>query len=183
MDWKKKKKDEDDFFGDFFGEDFDEELRRMRKHMERLFRDVTKGIDTEEMERKVYGPFVYGFSMKVGPDGKPQFREFGNTPRKGIAELGEREPLTDVIESEDSVSVTLEIPGVEKNDIDLAAREDILTIDVDTPKRKYHKDVELPCKVIPDSTAATYKNGILDVVMKKIEKKKEEKKGKRIEIK
>ncbi|MCG2826183.1 MAG: Hsp20/alpha crystallin family protein [Thermoplasmatales archaeon] len=182
MDWRKNKKDEDDFFGDFFGEDFDEEMRRMRKHMERLFREIPKGIDTGEMERKVYGPFVYGFSMKVGPDGKPQFREFGNTPRKGIAELGEREPLTDVIESEDSVSVTLEIPGVEKNDIALSATEDILTIDVDTPKRKYHKDVAMPCKVIPDSTAATYKNGILDVVMKKTENKKEEKKGKRIEI-
>ena len=182
MDWKKKKRNADDFFGDFFGEDFDEELRRVRKHMERMLRDVTKGIDTEEMEKKVYGPFVYGFSMKVGPDGKPQFREFGNTPRGGVAELGEREPLTDVIESKDSVSVTLEIPGVEKNDVDLSATEDTLTIDVDTPKRKYHKDVNMPCKVIPDSTSATYKNGILDIVMKKVEKK-EKKEGKRIEIK
>lgn len=182
MDWRKKKRDEDDFFGDFFGEDFDDEIRRMRTHMERLFRGITKGIDTEEMKRKVYGPFVYGFSMRVGHDGKPQFREFGNTPRKGVAELGEREPLTDVIESGDSVSVTLEIPGVEKNDVNLSATEDTLTIDVDTPKRKYHKDVVMPCKVIPGSTAATYKNGILDVVMKKTEKK-EKKKGKKIEIK
>lgn len=29
--------------------------------------------DKEEM-----GPFVYGYSMTIGPDGKPKVREFGN---------------------------------------------------------------------------------------------------------
>jgi hypothetical protein len=24
------------------------------------------------------GPFVYGYSMTIGPDGKPRVREFGN---------------------------------------------------------------------------------------------------------
>ena len=49
---------------------------------------------------------------------------------------------------------------------------DILEIKVDTPKRKYHKRLDLPCDVQPKTTKATYKNGILDVVIKRKEKKK-----------
>jgi HSP20 family protein len=43
---------------------------------------------------------------------------------------------------------------------------------VDTPQRKYHKKMEFPCDVIPKTTKATYKNGILDIVIKRKEKKK-----------
>jgi HSP20 family protein len=80
--------------------------------------------------------------------------------------------LTDIIEGDDDVAVTVEIPGVEKNDIDLNITRDILEIKVDTHQRKYHKKLELPCDVIPKTTKATYKNGILDIVIKRKEKKR-----------
>lgn len=63
----------------------------MRREMEREFQDVLKDIqakapkdlvreyETKEGEKgKEYGPFVYGYSMTVGPDGRPKVREFGN---------------------------------------------------------------------------------------------------------
>ena len=84
----------------------------------------------------------------------------------------EREPLTDIIEGDNDVAVTVEMPGIEKNDIDLNVKRDILEINVNTPKRKYHKTLDLPCDVLPKTTKATYKNGILDVVIKRKEKKK-----------
>jgi HSP20 family protein len=112
----------------------------------------------------------------MGPDGRPKFQEFGNRPVKkptGKPKISdEREPLTDIIEGDDDVAVTVEIPGVEKNDIDLNVTDDILEITVDNPKRKYHKVLDLPCDVQPKTTKATYKNGILDVVIKRKEKKK-----------
>ncbi|MCS7114135.1 MAG: hypothetical protein RMJ15_03975 [Nitrososphaerota archaeon] len=43
--------------------------------------------------------------------------------------------------------VVAELPGVEKEDIKLYGSEDTLTITVDTPQRKYHKEVSLPAKV------------------------------------
>ena len=84
----------------------------------------------------------------------------------------EREPLTDIIEGDDDVAVTVEIPGVEKNNIELNVTNDILEIKVDTPNRKYHKRLDLPCDVLPKTTKATYKNGVLDVVIKRKEKKR-----------
>jgi hypothetical protein len=49
------------------------------------------------------GPLVYGYSMTVGPDGKPKVKEFGNVRSLGgggmtsPALTAEREPLADVI--------------------------------------------------------------------------------------
>jgi HSP20 family protein len=118
-------------------------------------------------------PFVYGFSIKMGPDGLPQIQEFGNTKKILTAQknLGEgigREPLTDLIEDENNVSITAELPGVEKDDVDLELEGNILAIKVDTVFRKYHKEIELPEDVDPESMGATYKNGVLDICMKRL---------------
>ena len=84
----------------------------------------------------------------------------------------EPEPLADIIEGDEEVTVTVEIPGVENKDIDLNVNEDTLEITVSNPRRKYHKLLDLPCDVKPKTMKATYKNGILDVVIKRKKKKK-----------
>ena len=85
-----------------------------------------------------------------------------------MVELTEaREPLVDVYEEKDVVKVVAEVPGVEKKDINLNATEDRLIISVDTPQRKYYKEVDLPAKVDPKSAKASYKNGVLEVVLNK----------------
>ena len=93
-----------------------------------------------------------------------------------------REPIVDVMESDKGISVTAELPGVTKEDIELSLENDnqILVIKVDTPERKYYKEVELPAKVKADKVKATYKNGILDVMFERETPRK--KKGKRIKI-
>ncbi len=184
---RKKRNDdwEDDWtsdFDDFFGFGYiDEHFERMRRYMDRLFKEVMRG----EIEPGRYGPFVYGFTARIGPDGKPHIEEFGNT-RPYLSPTGEREfaggrePLTDVTESEDEIYITVELPGVTKNDINLHLNEKHLTIDVDTPKRKYYKEIEFKTEVEPDSARATYKNGVLDLTLRK--RKEKTKKGKRIII-
>jgi len=142
-----------------------EDIRRMTEEMMKMFSNAQPG-------RSV----VHGFKIHIGPDGKPHIEDFGNKPIKSpegqplISE--EREPLTDIIEGDDDVAVTVEIPGVEKEDIDLNVTNDTLEITVDNPKRKYRKRLDLPCDVLPKTTKATYKNGVLDVVIKRKEKKK-----------
>ena len=86
-------------------------------------------------------------------------------PRISIRE--EREPLVDVMETDDEVKVIAELPGVEKKDIKLYGTEDTLTISVDTAERKYYKKVELPSAVDAKSAKASYKNGVLEVRLKK----------------
>jgi HSP20 family protein len=73
-----------------------------------------------------YGPFVYGYSMTIGPDGKPKVREFGNvkSPLRGQSlfrttpEISSvREPLADVNTTDKEVKVVIEMPGVTKSNI------------------------------------------------------------------
>jgi HSP20 family protein len=136
---------------------------------------------------KEWGPFVYGYSVKVGPEGKPRIREFGNIkprarmgqPRVHIQE--KRKPLVDVMENDGRVNVIAELPGVQKEDIELNATNETLTISVNTPERKYYEEVELPSGVDPKGADSTYKNGVLEVSLKK--QREEHKKGERIPIK
>jgi HSP20 family protein len=157
---------DDDFIRDVFNDErVMDDIRRMAEEMMKMFSTAQPGK-----------PIVHGYKIQFGPDGKPRIEDFGNKPIKSpdgesvISE--EREPLTDIIEGNNDVAVTVEIPGVEKEDINLNVRNDYLDIRVDTPQRKYHKRLDLPCDVIPNTTKATYKNGILDVVIKRKEKKK-----------
>ncbi|MEM1977010.1 MAG: archaeal heat shock protein Hsp20 [Nitrososphaerota archaeon] len=168
-----------------FGRIFDEMERMMReldemfsRSFEDLEREIPRSLIREKRTDRGYireiGPIVYGYSITIGPDGRPIIREFGNI-RPGrepeMVEVSEaREPLVDVFEEEDVIKVIAEVPGVEKDDINLNATERRLIIKVDTPQRKYYKEVDLPAEVDPQSAKATYKNGVLEVVLKKVGK-------------
>jgi HSP20 family protein len=149
------------------------DFRRMADEMQRNLQEALKGMGQDPTKS-----FVSGFSVKVGPDGKPTFNTFGNKPQvkpnpkgagKGIPSVvaDEREPLTDVIEDVKQVAITMELPGVQKKDINVHMTDEELEISVDNELRKYHKRVRLPAKVDPKTTKATYTNGILDVTVQK----------------
>jgi HSP20 family protein len=172
----------------FWGEDLFDEIDKVFEDMERmvwdLMRRFSRGFTPEELreierqlERQGIRPYVYGFSITIGPDGKPVIREFGNMRRERgkpvITE--EREPLIDVFESGDEVTVIAEIPGVEKDKIDVKVSDDgrTLIISASDTNRRYYKEVELPSKVDPSSAKASYKNGVLEVKLKKAGKGRE----------
>lgn len=165
------------FRDDVFGE-FEEQFRKMQRWMNHIFRDTMSGKLPSPEEG---GPYVYGWSLRVGPDGKPHFEEFGNVPSMpGAREAtGIREPLVDVIEEDKTLSITAEVPGVSKEDIDLEITEDTVTIKVEKEERKYYKEVALPCEVDASSAKASYQNGVLDIELKKAKAKK---KGKKIKV-
>jgi len=162
--------------------DIFEEFERFEEMMDEMMRRAFEQFERAggEGKMRVYGPYVYGFSMSIGPDGRPVIREFGNVQPGRLPMIREeREPLVDVMEEKDEVVVVAELPGVEKEDINLNATEDTLTISVDTPQRKYYKELRLPTEVDPKSAKAQYKNGVLEVRLKKVGKAP---KGERITI-
>ncbi len=171
------------FFGSWLFEDFDRIFREMEKMMEEEFKMFTSRVPKDYVkERKLpdgsvvreWGPFVYGYSIKIGPDGKPEIREFGNVkPSKfGPRVKEEREPLVDIVETDNEVQVVAELPGVEKEDIKLHGTEDSLVISVDNPQRKYYKEVNLPAKVNVKEAKTQYKNGVLEIRLPKIKETK-----------
>ena len=172
---RRRKADRDPFFGDV-----DRMFREMEKMMEEEFKNFAEKVPKDYVkERKLpdgstvkeMGPFVYGYSMKIGPDGKPEIRHFGNIKKslKGPQVKDEREPLVDIVETDKEVRVVAELPGVEKTDIKLHGTEDSLTISVNTSRTKYYKEVELPVKVKVKEAKSSYKNGVLEVVFPKAE--------------
>ena len=76
-----------------------DEFEEMRKEMERMFEETLQDVERVPKDlvkeyqtpsggkvRQV-GPLVYGYSVTIGPDGKPVVREFGNVkPMLGTAE-------------------------------------------------------------------------------------------------
>jgi HSP20 family protein len=159
--------------------DIDKMFHDMEKMMEEGFKDFTSQIPKDYVrERKLpdgstareFGPFVYGYSVKIGPDGKPEINEFGNLKpsRKGPMVKEEREPLVDILDTDGEIHVVAELPGVEKTDIELRGSEEELTISVDTPQRKYYKDIPLPARVKVTEAKTRYKNGVLEVTFPKM---------------
>jgi HSP20 family protein len=162
--WRRRKRKKNrPWFNDFF-----DEFDRLEGMTNEIMREAFEASSEREAVRR---PYVYGFSMSVGPDGKPVIREFGNVQpsRRGPRILKEREPLIDVIEEDKAVVIVAELPGVEKENINLHTTEDHLTVSVNTPNQKYHKQLPLPARVDPKSAYASYKNGVLEVRLKKVE--------------
>lgn len=157
----------DDFFSGFGIQPH--EFDRIFEQMQRALQEMMKNLGGVEPGK----PYMHGFTFKIGPDGKPQVTEFGNRPQRPSVQGGrpilseEREPVTDLIEEGSQIAVTIELPGVEKKDIDIRVTEQELEINVDHPQRKYAKTLKLPSRVKPDTTKATYKNGVLDVTIQK----------------
>ena len=179
--WIKRRRTRSPFDNDPFFGDIDRVFREMEKMMEEEFKNFTEKVPKEYVkERKLpdgstakeFGPFVYGYSMKIGPDGKPDIQEFGNIKKslKGTPQVKEeREPLVDVIENDGEIRVVVELPGVEKSDIKLHGTDNALEINVDVPQCKYYKEVQLTSKVRVKEAKSSYKNGVLEVILPKAE--------------
>ena len=164
--------------------DIEDAFKEMEELMTKQFENLSK-IAPEDLARektlpdgtqvKSWGPFVYGYSVTMGPDGKPKVTEFGNIRPETSTEQPQveekREPLADVIPTGNEVRVIVELPGAEKKDIKLSGTDAKLTISVDTSEHKYYKEVELPFKADVKKATSNYKNGVLDIT---VPKKKEE---------
>jgi len=124
-------------------------------------------IDLSHLKEGMKG--VFGFSIKTMAGGKPIVEPFGNIKKtpKGPKVEEEREPMVDVFDEKEEVVVIAEIPGISEEGISLDLRGDILEIKAMYKDRKYYKEVLLPAKVKSETLTSTYKNGILEVRIRK----------------
>jgi HSP20 family protein len=146
-DWRKTGKG-------FFNE-FEKEIEQMNDLVNRMMQSMGKE------------PQVYGFSMQVGPDCIPHVERFGNVMPVG-KDKDVREPFTSSLtdEKNNELNITAEMPGISKEDIELNATEKEVIIKADGNGRKYYKLIKTPVLVDPDSAAAKYNNGVLEVTFK-----------------
>ncbi|HJU95654.1 MAG TPA: archaeal heat shock protein Hsp20 [Nitrososphaera sp.] len=173
-------------------------FEEMREDMARMFEETVRDIDkvpkdlireydtpTGGRVREV-GPLVYGYSMTVGPDGKPKVKEFGNVRSLGgiggmtpPALTAEREPLADVTTTDKDVKLTVEMPGVSKQDIKINVQDGSVEVStIEGASKKYRRLIELPPDADFETAKPTYTNGILEITFKK----KGKTKGKELKI-
>jgi HSP20 family protein len=196
------------FRGDWFS-DLPRQFEQMRREMERVFQGQFTDIDETKIPKnfvreyqtpegakvREVGPLIYGYSMTIGPDGRPKVKEFGNAKSlfgsRGVSSVsvtggkpltaGEIEPLSDITTTDKEVKVVVEMPGIDKKDIKISAYDSSVEVSTDDKaQRKYRSIIELPPEADTETVKSTYNNGILEITFKKKEQTKP--KGKEIRV-
>ena len=132
-----------------------------------------------EMERIFEGFFPRGRS-------RPSRWDLLNWPAG--AELEGKTPRVDVIERDAEVLVRAELPGVEKDKLDISLTDDTVTIKATTEHEEkeekgdyyrceisrgaFARTLTLPAAVNTEKAKATFKNGILELTLPKLEQAK-----------
>lgn len=136
------------------------DLRRMEKEMERFFED---------------GPWGrFGF-------GRPRRSQIVSLPAF-------IEPVIDIYEEKGDVVVKAEIPGIEKEDLDINLSDNILTIKGEKKKEEevkeegyycsertfgsFSRSIEIPRDVVIEKVSAHFKDGVLEIRLPKTEETK-----------
>ena len=164
----------------FLNDEFDNLFRRMSRpfmNMDDIFEEFK---DSGNLQ--TYGPYYYGYTMTVGPDGKPVIKEYVNVKPALLPTSDVREPFVDVLfdDKEKVLKLVAEMPGVEKKDIKIVVEGRTVNLDAEHGEKKYSAKVPIRQKVDEDSVKATYANGILEVRFKL--KEDEKPKGKTVEV-
>lgn len=116
---------------------------------------------------------------------------FDRGGRRKTEEATDWVPTLDISETKDDLVIKAEVPGLEPKDIDISLSDGILTIKGEKKEEREEKEedyylmercygsfarsIQLPKRVQSDKIQATYKNGVLKIVLPKSEeaKKKE----------
>lgn len=164
---------------DWFQEPFEEMIKRFEESVPLESTELVREENTPTGVVRRYGPFVYGFSYTAEPGKEPVFQEFGNIKpsHRGIEPSLGREPLVDVMEEKDKFKIFVELPGVDKEKVKLDVAEDSIEVKTEDDK-KFYKMINLDSAVNPDTSKASYKNGVLTLELEK----KEKRTGKEIKI-
>ncbi len=149
-----------------------EELRRLQKRMNRLMED----LGLTELESR------YLEEMQKMQKRMSELMEEAGT---GTVPMGESifMPLADVKETEEAVVVTMDLPGVEKQDVDISISDDELHVvaekkeETEVSEKDYHKRertykrfermVKLPVAVKAEEAKAKLESGVLEVTLPK----------------
>jgi len=103
-------------------------------------------------------------------------------------------PAVDIYDSKDNIMVKADIPGMKKEEIDVSVQDDTLVIKGEKKQEKevkekdfvrterfygtFNRSIRLPAEVDSTKVSATYKNGVLEIILPK----KEEAKQKQLKI-
>ena len=107
--------------------------------------------------------------LPLPPQVWEQARQEKSTPAAPTNGNTETPVRTEVRETEASIIVTADLPGVTREDIKIEMEDGTITIDADCPEKgkAYHKRIPLRAKVREGTIKGRYQNGVLEVTLTK----------------
>jgi len=142
----------------------EDDFRKFEEFMNRMFGEFS---DVWEQQRRRHLP--------LSPSGD------------GLT-IGRKRPYIDIVESDKEIVATAEMPGMNKEDININITSDTLELSAESKHEEekkgkdyiyrerrsgnYYRSISLPSPVDSNSAKASYNNGILEVKMQKTEVKK-----------
>ena len=156
------------------------EAEHMLRSMFRIVRDIAPSASTSGDF-----PYYYGYQVIIGPDGRPKISEFSNgkPAAKGVVEQnGVRQPLIDNVlnKKQNTLTITAEMPGVDKENINVNVTGQYVTLHAEKGDKKYHVDIPIDINLDESSAKAVFLNGILELKIKLKENSRP--KGKAIKV-
>jgi HSP20 family protein len=123
-------------------------------------------------------------------------QRWGLSASRGLDLFQHHWPMVDISETGDEIQITAELPGVNKEELELSLSGDQLSIRGEKKKQQeksgqdfyhleryygsFHRNIPLPCEVESDKVDASFRDGILTVVLKKTKAAQE--RSKRIKV-
>ena len=142
---------------DWWEEDpFEKMFKEMIKQFERMFKEIDK-IEPGK-------PVVKGFSLTIGPDGKPVFREIGGPPS---VRPEKRKPEAEIIDEGDRYLIVIDLPGVDEKTIAVDIVDGKLIVKAAGKNKRFIEAFALPKDASNQVISYKYNNGILSVEVSK----------------
>jgi HSP20 family molecular chaperone IbpA len=124
----------------------------------------------DEAEREKVSKISRTRNLKVR--GRPYPHRYRSSKTLKKAVWKEPEPLVDIFQEKESVLVVAELKGFKRENIKTHAEKQRLVLSAKAQGRKYYKSLNLPKGVIPETMRITYKNGVLEIRLKKASEEK-----------
>jgi HSP20 family molecular chaperone IbpA len=135
--------------------------RRSRKHPKR-FKILD---DLKKIENKKSPSTLRFKNQRIKKQARPHIYRIPKNYRERKEK--EPEPLIDVLEEKDEVIVVAEFAGFDRENLKIHVKNQHLTLSANEQDRKYYKSLNLPMGVIPNSIRTRYKNGVLEIRLRK----------------
>lgn len=151
-----------------------DDFKRLQRRMNRLMEDI--GISEPESR---YMPEIRRVQDKMNQ----LIEDFMAESPARFSDV--MKPLADVKETDEEVVVTMDLPGMDKADVEISVTEDTLEVKAERKAEKEEKEEEfykkersfarferslkLPAEVKADDAKASLKDGVLEVHLPKVE--------------
>ena len=171
---KRKQKNSFDIFAD-------DKVDSLSREIQNMFESLRLIEMLEEIRRNEFRAnnwFAYNFIIKTPAIEEPMSQKFEAYPlkitQKTTKKSKEDRSSFDIIMDDNEVTITIDMPDTKKENLDILITKDTIEIIPNNPDEKYHRLINLPCNVKSKTATFTYRNGILDIIIKREKEEKEE---------